>query len=763
MIKQTVRILVLVIAILSVGCQLEAQEPSLTTRWTADVTPETAHPEYPRPQLVRADWLNLNGLWQYALTGPDAAAPATYAGEILVPFPIESQLSGVQRRVNDEALWYQRTFTLPDAWAGQRVWLHFGAVDWESTVWVNGMELGTHRGGYDAFSFDLTDALTASGAQELLVKVLDPTDAGTQPRGKQVRRPESIWYTPTTGIWQTVWLEPVPETAIQDVALTPDLDTNTVAIAVTMDGPAADLTVQATVRADQTVVATEQTADAVDGQFTLTLPIEDPELWSPDSPFLYDVQIDLLNADQTPVDAVSSYFGMRKIALAHDDNGDLRLFLNDEPVFQLGLLDQGFWPDGLYTAPTDEALRYDIEVTRQLGFNTIRKHVKVEPERWYYWADKLGVLVWQDMPSGDLSAPSNQGEITRSADSAAQFELELQRLVESHRNHPSIIMWVPFNEGWGQYDTVRLTNWLKELDPTRLVNNTSGWNDQGAGDVQDIHSYPGPDAPAADSNRASVLGEFGGLGLPLSGHTWQAQANWGYREFGDADSLRASYADLITHLRQLIETRGLAAAIYTQTTDVEIEVNGMMTYNRAVIKMGAEAVHDINRVVYDPLPQRLALVPSSELEGTIWKYTTENPGDGWETADFDASGWAEGPGGFGLNESPLAMLRTEWREPELWLRRAFTLDTAEAYAPYLRVHHIEDAEIYLNGERIVWLPLSTPGYVEIPLKVSARALLQPGQNVLAVHVSKPSLGLPPAGAIQQYIDVGLYDMKPAAQ
>ncbi|MBZ0291104.1 MAG: glycoside hydrolase family 2, partial [Anaerolineae bacterium] len=535
MIKQTVRVLLTVVIVMLMGCQLSAQNTELPTRWTAEVTADNVLPEYPRPQMVRDDWLNLNGLWQYALTGAsNVDAPTAYDGEILVPFPIESLLSGVQKRVGDQALWYHRTFSIPEDWSNQRVLLNFGAVDWEATVWVNGTELGTHRGGYDAFSFDVTEALTDSGEQEIMLRVVDPTDAGTQPRGKQVRNPESIWYTPTTGIWQTVWLEPVPETAIHNLKLTPDLGQGMIEIAIETDGDISGYSARVTVLDDGAEIVTEVSDEPVDGQFILEVPIENPKLWSPDAPFLYDVQIDLLGGDETVVDTVSSYFGMRKIALARDSNGDLRLFLNNEPLFQLGLLDQGFWPDGLYTAPTDEAVRSDIEVTRQLGFNTIRKHVKVEPARWYYWADKLGVLVWQDMPSGDASVRSEEGEITRSADSASQFEAELQRMVEGHYNHPSIVMWVPFNEGWGQYDTVRLTNWLKELDPTRLVNNASGWNDKGAGDVLDMHAYPGPDAPAADPNRASVLGEFGGLGLPLGGHTWQAEANWGYREFGDA-------------------------------------------------------------------------------------------------------------------------------------------------------------------------------------------------------------------------------------
>lgn len=761
MTKFGLRVLLIAAGMILVSGNLTAQESTLATRWAADITPENVHQAYPRPQMVREDWLNLNGLWDYALTALEAEAPEVYDGDILVPFPIESLLSEVQKRADDRALWYHRTFSIPDGWGEQRVLLHFGAVDWETTVWVNGVELGTHRGGYEAFSFDITTALNGAGEQDLLVRVFDPTDAGTQPRGKQVRNPEGIWYTPTTGIWQTVWLEPVADTAIHAVRLTPDIDNTSVEIVVTTAGAAAGITAYVTVFDSGELVATEQNAEPVAGQYTLTVGIDDPKLWSPDAPFLYDVQIELVDANGTVVDAISSYFGMRKIAVERDMNGDLRLFLNNEPLFQFGLLDQGFWPDGLYTAPSDEALRYDIEVTKQLGFNTIRKHVKVEPERWYYWADKLGVLVWQDMPSGDLYVSPGQGEITRTEASAAQFEAELEGMVDLLYNHPSIVMWVPFNEGWGQYDTVRLAAWLKELDPTRLVNNASGWNDQGAGAVLDIHAYPGPDAPVTDPQRAAVLGEFGGLGLPLSGHTWQDEANWGYREYADAVALREAYGVLIVNLRQLIEKRGLAAAIYTQTTDVEIEVNGMMTYDRAVIKMGAEAISTINQIVYEPLPLRQALVSTSEFEGVSWQYTTEAPPDTWATIDFDASEWSVGYGGFGLAESPVSMIRTEWSTPQLWLRHEFILDAVSLHSPYWRIHHVEDVEIYLNGEQIVRLPLSTPQYVDLPLTDHARTLLQAGRNVLAVHAFKPSFVALDSGPVEQYIDVGLYDVIPA--
>jgi hypothetical protein len=578
-----------------------AQGP-LSTRWTRDVSPDRSLPEYPRPQLTRKDWLNLNGLWEYAITPTNAAQPATWQGAILVPFPVESTLSGVMRQVGQtNQLWYRRTFEVPDAWSGRRLRLNFGAVDWRATVWVNGSAVGTHAGGYDAFSFDITEALESQGAQELVVCAWDPTDAGEQPRGKQVRKPEGIWYTPTTGIWQTVWLEPVAESHVQNIRIVPGVDTGSVTVSVAAR-TARDIELRVEAFAGDTRIAeSRESGTGREATFTASvrLDIPNPRLWSPDDPYLYNLRI-TLSEDGRVVDDVLSYFGLRKIAVAKDAMGINRLFLNNRPVFQLGLLDQGFWPDGLYTSPTDEALRYDIEVTRRLGFNLARKHVKVEPDRWYYWCDRLGLLVWQDMPSGDRYIGREDPDIQRSATSAAQFEKELQRLVAGLFNHPCIVMWVPYNEGWGQWDTGRITELIRGWDPTRLINSASGWTDRGTGDVHDVHVYPGPAAPPIEERRAGVLGEFGGLGLPIAGHTWQAEKNWGYRSFTRREDLTEAYLKLMDSLHPLTGDAGLAAAIYTQTTDVEIEVNGLMTYDRAVVKMDEAAIATANRRLYSP-------------------------------------------------------------------------------------------------------------------------------------------------------------------
>jgi beta-galactosidase/beta-glucuronidase len=571
----------------------EAQPPAwkpavgpLKTRWASLASSDAPHPEYPRPQLVRRKWLNLNGLWQWAEAGPRDPVPVGQAlGErVLVPFPIESALSGVMRSA--ERMWYRRTFDVPPDWQGQdqsqgRVLLHFQAVDWEATVYVNGRQVGAHRGGYDAFALDITDALRGDGPQELIVHVFDPTDAGDQPRGKQVKKPGGIFYTSSSGIWQTVWLEAAPAVRIERLVLVPDVDASCVRITVHGVGVAPRHLVQAVAQNGGREVA--RAFGGTGAEIKLTIPENERKLWSPADPFLYNLAVRLKDGERV-VDEVGSYFGLRKIDIGEDSSGRARMRLNGETLFQIGPLDQGFWPDGLYTAPTDDALRYDIEATKRLGFNMTRKHVKVEPDRWYYWCDKLGLLVWQDMPSAN----------NRSPQSRKQFEQELVCMVEGLRNHPSIVMWVVFNEGWGQHDTPRYVDLVRRLDPTRLVDNASGWADQKVGDVIDVHAYPGPAAPASESHRAGVLGEFGGLKLAVRGHTW-SEKSWGYRETDSAQDLLNRYRQLAGAARALQASRGLSAAVYTQLTDVESECNGLLTYDRAQIKTDVEPLAAANR------------------------------------------------------------------------------------------------------------------------------------------------------------------------
>jgi hypothetical protein len=745
------RFAVLALGFCLVASAAKAWEPvanQLMTRWSRDVSPENVLPEYPRPQMVRESWVNLNGLWQYAIRPAAEDKPEKWDGEILVPFAVESALSGVKKAVQpDERLWYRRTFESPSK-DSQRLLLHFGAVDWQCTVWVNGTRVGEHAGGYVPFTFDITDAIRVGqavpdaesqtkrqaqpdlrGENELVVAVSDPTDTGTQPRGKQVLKPHGIMYTAVTGIWQTVWLEPIPARHIESLKIVPDVDRG--AVLVTVSAPGRGAVRVTVVDYDGSVIE----VNGIAGE-TLQLGLKDLVLWTPDNPYLYDMRVELLDRSHA-VDSVASYFGMRKIEIKKDAKGVNRLWLNNEVVFQYGPLDQGWWPDGLYTAPTDDALKYDIEMTKQLGMNMARKHVKVEPARWYYWCDKLGLLVWQDMPSGDVD---------KTPESKADFRRELQEMIDALHHFPSIVMWVPFNEGWGQHDTEVTAAWVKKYDPSRLVNESSGWHDKGSGDATDMHNYPGPGMREPESNRVSVLGEFGGLGMPLRGHTWQDEKNWGYVSYDNKEELTDAYVDLLAAMRPLIG-RGLSAAVYTQTTDVEIEVNGLMTYDRALVKMDEPRIVAAAKKLYLPPPEVRVLVPTSEQEPQTWRYTTAKPADGWQQADFDDSGWKSGPGGFGAGEVRGAVTRTAWNTPDIWLRRSFELNDLHAGGQLmLNTLHDEDAEVYINGTLVRSYKRFIKSYQLAQLD-DARKLLRNGRNTIAVHCRQTSGG--------QYIDVGL--------
>jgi beta-galactosidase/beta-glucuronidase len=695
--------------------------------------------------MVRPQWLNLNGLWQFAVAKENDEPPVgkDLAQEILVPFPVQSALSGVMKPA--ERVWYRRTFELKKDWAGRRILLHFGAVNWEATVWLNGYKLGSHQGGYDGFSFDITDVLKADGPQELIVGVWNPIDGSTQPRGKQVRKPGGIFYTASTGIWQTVWLEPVGSAYIRSIRIDPDVDHSRVRLTVNVHRPVVGQKIVAQARAGREPLPA--VTGPVDRVFDLAVPR--PRLWSPESPFLYDLRVELRQGDQV-LDRIHSYFGLRKVEVGKDDHGVTRILLNGKPYFQVGPLDQGFWPDGLYTAPTDAALRYDIDMTKKLGLNLARKHVKVEPDRWYYWCDKLGLLVWQDMPSGDRSVAPGKGDIVRTPASARQYERELRRMIDGRRNHPCIIMWVPFNEGWGQYDTARITALVKDLDPTRLVDCASGWNDRQVGDVHDIHVYPGPGSPEPESHRAAVLGEFGGLGLGVDGHTW-SNKTWGYRGTADQADLTRRYERLLRRVWELKDKPGLSAAVYTQTTDVETEANGLMTYDRAVVKVDLERAAAANRGDFSRVPEAQIVVASSKEKGISWRYTFEQPARDWFKPDFADSEWKEGPGGFGSRGTPGAVVRTEWKTNDIWLRREFSLPEVKADGLYLWLHHDDDAEVYLNGVLATKIPGYTTDYEDVSISAAARATLKPGKNHLAVHCHQRKGG--------QYIDVGLVEFR----
>lgn len=577
----------------------------IVSPWAEKVNPAAPLPEYPRPQLVRNNnWKNLNGLWEYAIIPKHEQEPAKYQGNILVPFAVESALSGVGKTVGkDSVLWYKNTITVPASANDKDVLLHFGAVDWQAEIFVNGKSAGKHEGGFDPFSLNITSFLKKGNKQEIKVRVWDPTDQGPQPRGKQVRKPESIWYTPVTGIWQTVWLETVPKSYILSTKQTPDIDAHRISVSAAVQNNQPGDQLKISILDGNTVVAEEKIAVNA----TAEISVKNEKLWSPEHPFLYNLKITLLRNGK-PVDEIKSYFAMRKISMGPDSKGIQRMLLNNKFVFQYGPLDQGWWPDGLYTAPTEEAMVYDIDELKKMGFNMIRKHIKVEPARYYNYCDKIGMLLWQDMPSGDLGNgwENNPGILdratdqNRTAESEGYYRKEWEVIMNSLHNFPSIVVWVPFNEAWGQFKTVEITEWTMKKDPSRIVNSASGGNFYTTGHIVDLHNYPHPAMPRPDlfgQKQILVLGEFGGLGLPVDGHTWQQKNNWGYQSFKNAGDLFSKYASFTKRIEELIPL-GLSAAVYTQTTDVEGEINGFMTYDRKVIKMPVEELKRVNDKLY---------------------------------------------------------------------------------------------------------------------------------------------------------------------
>ena len=608
-----------------------AKTPPLTTPWTAQALIGTPLPEYPRPQMTRPDWQNLNGEWELRQSATDDPPQfgVTLPERVNVPFPVESALSGVQRPANDNRnyLFYRRGFTVPASWAGRRVQLHFGAVDWQATVWVNGTQVGGHTGGYDAFTFDVTPQLRA-GSNELVVKVWDPTDTrqngSLPPIGKQTKTPNGIFYTPTSGIWQTVWLEPTPASSISSVDLYASLADSTVRVRVFTRGTVAGYSVLAEAMNGSTVVG-----QAVGGFTEFRVPVPNARRWSPDDPFLYNLRVTLRDGSGAPVDRTMHYFGMREITTGVV-NGVLRPLLNGQFVFQTGTLDQGFWPDGLYTAPTDAALAFDLQKHKDLGFNMVRKHIKVEPQRWFYHADRLGILVWQDIPSltaQDVNATDAQ---------QAQFEAEAREIVDEHRSSPAVVAYTVYNEGWGERalaDTRRVGQNVKNQDPTRLVNVHSGYNccqslgNPGNGDIDDWHMYLGPASPLPSASRVAVLGEFGGLGLHTAGHEYSpAGGFFAYEWQPNATALTDRYVGLVDGVRNLMIGRGLSASVYTEITDLEGELNGFVTYDRQVVKMDQARVRAANQALIAASRSLPALAPVSLPVNTRRSLQVTTPG-----------------------------------------------------------------------------------------------------------------------------------------
>ncbi len=633
------RVLICIISLsMAIPCigQWKAAGDKIKTEWGAKIDPANVHQEYPRPLMERNDWMNLNGLWNYAIVpaslarddnsipiSASSAKAEKFDGKILVPFCVESALSGVGKTVGaNKVLWYQRSFQVPETWQGKKILLHFGASDWQTDLWVNGIKVGSHTGGYTPFNFDITAALK-KGENVVDVRVWDPTDESHQPRGKQVKDPRGIWYTPVTGIWQTVWLEPVPETYISKIKTTPNLDENSFKIEVITNCPRGFDSAELALFDGGKQVAS---AKSLAGQ-PIEVRIDNPKLWSPDSPFLYDMQVRIFKGGKE-IDSVKSYAAMRKFSIVKDSKGIKRLALNGKPIYQLGPLDQGWWPDGLYTAPSDEALRFDVQKIKDLGFNMIRKHIKVEPARWYMHCDRLGIIVWQDMPSGDFETVVNgrrslplpewnrnslfkKAEYVRSAESEACFRKEWKDIMDFLYSHPCIGMWIPFNERWGQFKTDEITEWTMKYDSTRPVNAASGGNYYTCSHILDIHSYPHPQILIYDCDKVNVIGEFGGVGLAVKGNLWKEKGNWSYTTKQSADAsndkspseaeralaMYKEYADMLSEMTQ----RGISAGVYTQITDVEGEINGLLTYDRKVVKFDESEIRKANKKVIDSL------------------------------------------------------------------------------------------------------------------------------------------------------------------
>lgn len=600
--KKLLLTLLVLATLLPANAQWKPAGDKIKTQWAEKVNPEAPLPEYPRPIMVRQDWQNLNGLWSYAISKRGVRPAAVNEGKILVPFAIESSLSGVMKTVGkDNELWYERSFQVPASWKGRDVLLHFGAVDWRADVYINDVRIGRHLGGYAGFSFNITPYLQG-GNEKLTVRVYDPTDYNYQAIGKQRTKPEGIWYTSVTGIWQTVWMEPVEKTHINQVQSIADIDNSSLTVKTCLENTKPGDVVEVTMSDGNTVVAQEKAAAGQD----VELSVPNAKLWSTENPFLYNIKVKLLS-DGKAVDEVESYAAMRKISKQRDGSGVYRFQLNNKDIFMYGPLDQGYWPDGLYTAPTDEALAFDIQKTKDFGFNMIRKHMKVEPARWFYWCDKLGMLVWQDMPSGDFSNgpqwqnrqyyTTAEGKVeSRSAESKADYKREWKDIISQCKVYPCIVAWTPFNEAWGQFDTEEIVAYTKSLDPTRLVNTASGGNHFHTGDILDLHNYPGPMMYMFDFSRVTVLGEYGGLGLPIKGHLWKTDGNWGYVQFKNQKEVTDRYVELAAELKEMARL-GFSGAVYTQTTDVEGEINGLMTYDRRVIKLDEKRVREANLAV----------------------------------------------------------------------------------------------------------------------------------------------------------------------
>ena len=730
----------------------------IMSEWGEKINPDKVWTEYPRPQMERSEWMSLNGPWDYCKKkSVDLSynlSPTAFNQKILVPFPIESALSGIMDTNFEEntqsTFVYQRTFKLPKAYKGRHILLHFGAVDWKCAVYVNGQKAGSHSGGSDPFSMDITPLLRDGEEQEIQVTVTDSTNHGGQPLGKQTLKPGGCFYTPVTGIWQTVWIEPVDAAHVSSYNVTSDIDAGTVSL--TVESASTSATADIIVKDGRKTVAT-LTGIPVNSARTVSIP--NAKLWAPGSPHLYDMDIHLYH-NGTQTDRVKGYFGMRKISRGMVD-GHPCMLLNNKPLYQFGVLDQGWWPDGLLTPPSDEGMRYDIEVVQSLGMNMIRKHIKVEPARWYYYCDKMGMLVWQDMPSKSFD---ENGSIGSQEFIRQNFYDECTRIVNTLKNHPCIVVWVAYNEGWGQYasgndsHTRRGVEAIRKADDTRLINAASGWVDFEAGDIIDQHSYPVPSLQSNPLNeRVAVCGEYGGITLKVEGHLWKGN-DMEYTSVADSKALAERF-NAYTVALQGLQEQGIWASVYTQTSDVEQELNGLLTYDRKVFKIAPEEQasvrEEILRTIHNRSRQTVVVDAADTSSDEVWSYTTVTPSGDWYAPSFDDSRWDKGQAGFGAGGPPNTFVRNAWNTSDIYIRRHFSignLSQAQINALQLWLYQDDDCEVYLNGVKAYEVKGWTTRYVAQPITPKALATLKPNSdNVMAIHAHQGYGG--------QYIDAGL--------
>lgn len=735
----------------TIAAEWQKKQAPLMTEWGENINPAKVLQEYPRPQMERREWINLNGVWDLVkgVSGDAYQSNRVYDNKILVPFPIESALSGIMDADNknaDKNYWYKCKFTLPKSYCNKDILLHFGAVDWRSEIFVNGQKVGMHEGGYDSFSFNITPYLKSTDEQELVVRVYDSQWAGGQPHGKQSLNPNGIWYTPVTGIWQTVWLEPVSQTHINDFKIIPDIDKGVVKITPTVAKTTTNTSVVVKILDGSKIVSTTTVTPNKETEIA----VADAKLWDTESPFLYNVEFELKEGT-TSLDEVKSYFGMRKIALGKLD-GNPCIFLNNKPIFQYGVLDQGWWPDGLYTAPSDEALLFDIEKVKEFGFNTIRKHVKTEPARWYYHCDRLGMLVWQDIPNATTNTNRNDWVETN-------FIREMKNIMNSYKNSPSIITWVVFNEGWGQYDndqlgrreayTRKAVQEAIDFDQSRIINGVSGWFDYEIGDMIDRHIYPAPGThPNPVNHRASVCGEYGGINLKVDNHIWEgSQVN--YTTVKNQEELTNLFSKYVDDVK-LMKSDGLCGAIYTQVTDVESEINGLITYDRKIVKADAAQTERIRNKIQDCIRNMFnTVIPNSKQVGQQWKYSFDSAPH-WYKETFDDSTWKVGLGGFGAGNPSNVVPATEWNTGKICLRRnVYIGDISDAALAGLKIsaYYDEDCIIYINGVRAASATGYVGNYSLLDIYPEARAAIRKNDtNLIAVQCIQTK------GA--QFIDMG---------